>query len=177
MWFPVFVVLTAIVTPTSPSPDIVNSSQVREDPVAGKKAEAEFKKHLLREDRGRQLRFDRTHLRTHKQIVALFQKARSRYERAQSKRALEKAGEAAHTIATVVRRRIDEMDHWRNGSKIFADYDALLAMIEVDYPAAVAASLNGDKGQLKDVQSAFAARMKTITDWLTEAAAYVDEED
>ena len=48
------------------STEVLDSSQIKEDPVAAKKSEAAYLKHLAREDRHLRLRFDRDHLAQHK---------------------------------------------------------------------------------------------------------------
>jgi hypothetical protein len=69
-----------------------------------------------------------------------------------------------------------DIDEWRNGSKIFCDYDVLIELIEIDYPAAVQASLTGDKRTLANVRRAFDAQLKKLRSWLAEAAREPEEE-
>jgi len=172
----VIVLLAETVTPRSSSPDIVTSDHIREDPVAGKKAYQEFQGQLKREDEENQLRFDRDHMREHEAVLALFRKTRARYDRARTRRAVDGAHEAAREIAADVRRRMEQIDRWRNHAKVFADYDALLKLIEDDYPPALLASFNGEPRQLAGVRSAFDEHMKTVRRWLAQAAKQGDEE-
>jgi hypothetical protein len=170
------VLLAEAVTPRSSSPDIVTSDHIREDPVAGKKAYEEFLIQLKREDEENQLRFDRDHMRDHRAVLALFRKARARYDRARTKRAVDGAHEAAHEIAVDIRHRMEQIDRWRNNAKVFADYDALLKLIEDDYPPALVASFNGEPEQLAGVRTAFDEHMKTVRQWLAQAVKQGDEE-
>jgi hypothetical protein len=162
--------------PISPSEDVLDSSQVKEDPVAGKKAEAEFLKRLAREDRHLWLLFDRQHLRQHRAVLAGLIKARARYERVRSKRGLDSARPEVGLLLEDVRQKMRDIDEWRNGSKIFGDYDVLIKIIETDYPAALQASLKGNKRALVDVRREFDAQLKKLRSWLAEAAREPEEE-
>jgi hypothetical protein len=177
MRFAMILVLAEIITPRSPSPDIVDSSHVREDVEAGRKAQAAFQARVAREDHDRQLRFDRVHMREHKQMLALFRKARARYDRARTERAIDGARTATRGGATSIRHTMEEMDRWRNSSKVFGDYDALLESIENAYPAALEASLRGDRQPLTAVRASFDAHMNGVRRWLAQAAKHVDEPD
>jgi hypothetical protein len=160
----------------SPSPEVVESSEVKEDPAAGKKAYEAFRKHQAREERHHRLLFDRQHMRQHKAVLAGLQKARARYERVRSKRALDPARQDVSVMLDDVRQKIREIDEWRNGSKLFGDYDVLIKTVEADYPAALQASLKGEKRKLIAVRREFDVQLKKITSWLAEAAREPDEE-
>jgi hypothetical protein len=160
----------------SPSPEVVESSEVQEDFAAGKKAYEAFRKHQAREERHVRLLFDRQHMRQHKAVLAGLQKARARYERVRSKRALDPARQDVSVMLDDVRQKMRDIDEWRNGSKLFGDYDVLIKTVEADYPAAVQASLKGEKRKLTAVRREFDVRLKKITSWLAEAAREPDEE-
>jgi len=177
LWLAATLALADVIVPKSVSPDIVDSTHVREDVEAGRRAEATFKANELREARERRLRFDRAHLREHRQVLALFRKARSRYDRARGPRALKDSREAALVVVTDIRRRMDEMDHWRNNSRVFANYDALLHIITDEYPAALAAAARGDGRPLAASRASFDAQVKEVRTWLAEAAKAVDEDE
>lgn len=168
--------LGLLAAPASPGGGVVDSSQVKEDPVAGKKAEAEFLKHLAREDRHLWLLFDRQHIRQHQAVMAGLIKARARYERARSQRGLDSARQDVGVLLDDIRRKMRDIDEWRNGSKIFGDYDVLIKIIEVDYPSALQASLKGNKRALLDVRRAFDAQLKKLRAWLAEAAMEPEDE-
>lgn len=168
--------LGLLAAPASPSKEVLDSSQIKEDPVAGKKAEAEFLKRLAREDRHLWLLFDRQHLRQHQAVLASLVKARARYERVRSKGALDSAGQAVGILLDDARKKMRDIDEWRNGSKIFADYDVLIKLIETDYPAALQASLSGNKRALFGVRREFDAQLKKLRSWLAEAAREPDDE-
>jgi len=170
------IILGLLGAPPSPSKEVLDSSQIKEDPVAGKKAEAEFLKRLAREDRHLWLLFDRQHLRQHQAVTAGLVKARARYEQARSKRAFDSARQDVGILLADVRLKMRDIDEWRNGSKIFADYDVLIKIIETDYPAALQASLSGNKRAVFDVRRAFDAQLKKLRAWLAEAAKEPEEE-
>lgn len=159
-----------------PGAQVLDSSQVKEDPVAGKKAQAEYLKHLAREDRHRQLLFDRQHMRQHRAVLAGLMKARARYEKVRSKRALDSARQEVGIMLDDVRQKMRDIDEWRNGSKVFDGYDVLIEIIEADYPVALQASLKGSKRGLIDVRRAFDVQAKKLWSWLAEAAKEPDEE-
>ena len=161
----------------SPSPEVVDSSQIKEDPVAGKKAEAQFLKHLEREDRHLRLRFDREHLRQHDAVLASLRKARGRFDGVRSERGLDAAREDARRTIADVQQKMHDIDPWRNGTTLFKDYDFLIKLLETDYPRALQTSFGGDRRALMDVRKQFNDRMKQVRSWLAEAAKEGDEEE
>lgn len=177
MWIAHVALLAVTLSRISTSPDIVPSDEVREDPLAGKKAEAERAAEEAREERARRLRYDREHMRAHRTVLALIRKARARYDRVRSARALDATADAVRAIVVKARQEVQEIDRWRNSSMVLADYDALLALFDQPYPAAVAASLRGEPRALADLRAQFDGRMKKIHDWLSAAAKQGDEED
>lgn len=177
MWIAHLALLAATLSRISPSPDIVPSDEVREDPVAGKKAEAERAAEEAREERARRLRYDRDHMRAHRAVLAVIRKARARYDRVRSRRALDAAADAVRGIVAAARQDVQEIDRWRNSSMVLADYDALLALLEKQYPEGVAESLRGEPRALGDVRAQFDARIKKVRAWLSDAAKRPDDED
>jgi hypothetical protein len=133
-------------------------------------------KRLAREDRHLWLLFDRQHMRQHQAVLAGLIKARARYERVRSQRALDAARPEVGVVLKDVRQRMRDIDEWRNGSKIFGDYDVLIKLIETDYPAALQASLKGDKRTLLGARREFDAQLKKVRSWLAEAAREPERE-
>lgn len=155
---------------------VLDSSQVKEDPVAGKKAEAQLLKHLAREDRHLWLLFDHQHLHQHQAVLAALLKARARYEKVRSPRELDLAQQEVGGLLDGARDKMREIDEWRNGSKVFGDYDVLIRIIESDYPAALRASLSGNPRMLNDVRRESDGQVNKLTSWLAEAAKEPEEE-
>src|SRR4029079_5362645 len=137
MWIAHIALLAATLSRISTSPDIVPSDEVREDPAAGKKGEAERAAEEAREERARRLRYDRGHMRAHRAVLALIHKARARYDRVRSVRTLDAAAEDVRGIVAKARQEMQQIDRWRNSSMVLGDYDALLALFEKQYPEAV----------------------------------------
>jgi hypothetical protein len=177
MWIAQVALFAATLSRISPSPDIVPSDEVREDLAAGKKAEAQRAAEEAREERARRLRYDRDHMRAHRAVLALIRKARARYDRVRSARTLDATAEAVRDIVAKARQEVQQIDRWRNSSMVLADYDALLALFDEQYPAAGAASLRGEPRAIADLRAQFDGRMKKIRDWLSEAARQGNDED
>jgi hypothetical protein len=177
MWIARFLLAAATLARISTSPDIVQSDEIREDVAAGKKAAAEFAAREARDERDRRLRYDRDHMREHRALLALIRKARARYDRVRSRRALDGAVEAVRGIVADGRQRVQQIDRWRNSSKVLEDYDALFALFDKAYPEAVASSLRGERHALAEARAQCDARMKKIRDWLSEAAIHEDDDE
>src|SRR5438132_7912227 len=118
MWIARIALVAAALARISSSPDIVPSDEIREDPVAGKKAQTEFAARGMREERDRRLRYDRDHMRAHRAVLALIRKARARFDRVRAKRALDAAAESVRGIVAQGRQRVQQIDRWRNNSKV-----------------------------------------------------------
>ena len=159
------------------SAEVLDSSQITVDPVAGKKAEAEYLAHLQREDRHLRLRFDREHLREHQAVLAGLREARARYERARAEAAVERALQDVGAMVAEIRQNVRAIDEWRNGSKLFDDYDALIGIVETAYPAALRAAFKGDRRALIAARNEFDARLNKVRSWLTAAGREGAEED
>jgi hypothetical protein len=155
----------------------VDQERLPEDPVLAAMASAQWRAHLAAEERERKLAYDRRKLDDHRTVVALLQSARDRYDRATTRRAVEKArAEQLSTLATV-RELVQSIDPWGVNSNVLDDYAAMLSLLGADYPAARKASIDGNPGPLEKVRSNFDAREKTIAEWLDEAASSVDDGD
>lgn len=128
------------------------------------------------EERERQLGFDRHHMKEHRTVVARFKAARASYDGATTEAALTKARDDMPRRLEEITKQITELDHWGNNSHLHADYAALEASLTSDYPDAKLASLKGDGGALKQAQATFDTHLKTISQWLEEAAHTEDEE-
>jgi hypothetical protein len=177
MWLAAVLILGQVIVPKSASPDIVNSTQVREDVEAGRKAYAAYQARELREARERRLRFDREHMRENRLVLSLISNARARYERVRTPGALKDSRLAARWASARARRTMDRIDRWRNRSKVLPDYDALLLMLTDQYPVALDAALHGDEKELTALRASFDTRESAVRTWLAEAASHVDEEE
>jgi hypothetical protein len=150
-------------------------SRLPEDPVAGKRSEAQWREHMVAEERERQLGFDSRHLKEHKAVVNLIAAARVRYDRAKTEASVAKVRADMPRRITDIRRRVTEIDRWGVNSRLLQDYDALAVSLTDAYAEAKIAAIKGDAHTLDEVRAGFDQRMKKITDWLTEAKAGEDE--
>jgi hypothetical protein len=146
-----------------------------EDPVAAKRSEAQWRQHMEDEEHERQQGFDRQHLEQHRAVVSLIGAARARYDRAKTAAAVAKARAEMPQRIAELRRRITEIDHWGVNSRLLGDYAALETSLTAAYADAKLAALSGDSRTLEEVRTAFDQHLKTIGDWLEEAAESEDE--
>jgi hypothetical protein len=163
---------SAALPPPSSAP-VADPSRLPEDPVAGKAAEAQWREHLVEEERERQMAFDGARMKAHRGVVALFAAAQTQYDRAPNEAALKKARADMAGRVAEIRRRVTEIDHHGNSSHLLKDYDALQALLSADYADAKLAALQGDGRRLEESKSRFEQHMKAIADWLEE----VEEEE
>jgi len=147
-----------------------------ENAELGKRSEEQWRKHMDDEERERQLGFDRSHMKEHRTVVARLKTARASYDRATTAAALTKARDDMPHRVEEIQKQVAELDHWGNNSRLHDDYAALEATLTSDYPDAKLAALKGDAAALKKAQATFDAHLKTISEWLEEAA-HADEED
>lgn len=149
-------------------------SGLPEDPVLGKLAEAQWNEHLEREERERQLAFDRPRLSKHRAIVSELARARSRYDRAATKELVSKACADVPRQVERIKQHVNELDPWGVNSRLLGDYAALEELLERDYPDAKLAALAGDSRPLAAARAEFERHVRTIADWLE---ATEEEED
>jgi hypothetical protein len=140
--------------------------RLREDPVAARRAEAQWRQHLKHEETERQLQFDRRKLPEHRALVRTLSAVRARYDRARTASQLAEARQYAARQATEMRALVSRLDPWGVNSRLLGNYDALLSLLDEPYPAARAAALNGDASALKAARQEFRQHMQAISDWL-----------
>jgi hypothetical protein len=145
--------------PQAPQPP-PQPSQLREDPVEGAKATAQWRAHLAEEERERKLRYDRDRMKDHRAVLRFLVTTRARLDRAASPAAVAAIRAKLPPALAAVRRRVTGIDKWGVNSNLLQDYDAMLKSLEATYP---------------DDKVDFAAREKRIKDWLAEAAETEDE--
>ena len=141
-----------------------------EDPVAGAKSTAQWREHMVQEERERQLQYDRDRLKQHRVVLKLLVAARARYDRAKSKTAVVAIQKRLPPAVEDIRRRITQIDRWGNNSRLLTSYDAYLKALSDGYPAARIAALAGDRAPLAAQRADLDALTKHIKDWLAEAA-------
>jgi hypothetical protein len=148
----------------------VEEQRLPEDPVAAKRAEAQWRQHMEDEEHERQQGFDHQHLKQHRALLSVIGAARARYDHAKTAAAVAKARAEMPQRIAEIRRRVTEIDHWGVNSRLLGDYDALATSLSAAYADAKLAALDGDSRALDQVRTAFDQHLKTIDDWLDEAA-------
>jgi hypothetical protein len=157
------------------TPDVPAAGRLPEDPVAGKRSEAQWQQHMDAEERERQLGYDRRALPQHQAAMRLLAAARARYDRARTKAAVARVKAGMPALRTELRARLDAIDHWRVNSRLLPDYDEAMAALEVAYPDARAAAIDGDARALREARAELDRRTEKMKGWLAAAAASEDE--
>ena len=141
-----------------------------EDPEAGRRSQAQWRQHLDHEEQERQLAFDGRRLPEHRTLVKLLRAARARVDGARSRAAVERLAGPTAAAVTKARARLHELDHWGVNSRLLPDYDELLDILDGAYAAARVAALTGRPEAQEQLRARWDRHMRTIDDWLTEAA-------
>jgi hypothetical protein len=158
-----------VVSDQAPRAGDAGPSRLPEDPVAGRKSEAEWRRHMDWEERERQLSFDKNRIPQHRGVIQLLAAARVRYDRAKTKTAVERVRAAMPAVRQDLQARTTEIDHWHANSPLLADYDAEMADLDGAYPDAKLAALSGDAQPLRAVRARMDQRKKKIAAWLAAA--------
>jgi hypothetical protein len=141
-----------------------------EDPVAGKRSEAEWRAHLAREDRERLLARDRSALEHHRAIMAMLLRTRRNYDRARSPEAVGAAQAQAAQLASRVEQALTKINLWGNVSPLTSTYRSLVQSLREDFPRARTAALRGSAEKQTALRAEFDRRMRKIKSYLREAA-------
>jgi len=156
---------------------VLRSSQVREDPEAGKRDWEKLRAHQIQREKERPLRWDHRHMKEHEAVLAAIAQARARYDSASTASAIASTQKSMGSTLADIRRQVHEIDPWHNGSALLDDYEAIVQILEKRYPPALRASLKGKKGELAAVRADLDARLKKVREWLKKAAAHEDDEE
>jgi hypothetical protein len=163
--------------PRRPTPaGAIDPPRLPEDPVAAKRAEAQWREHLDKEEEERQMLFDRPRLKQHRAVVRMLETIRVRYDRAKTEPAVAKVRAAASRQLEEVRKRVSELDPWGVNSRLLPDYAALETTLANEYAGAKLAAFAGDATQLTTVRADLDKHLHVIDEWLEEAAESEDEE-
>ncbi len=144
-------------------------SGLPEDPAAGRKSEAEWRRHMDWEERERQLSFDKNRISEHRAVIQRLSAARARYDRAKTKAAIERVRSEMPALRQDLQARTTQIDHWHVNSPLLADYDAELADLDNAYPEAKLAALRGDTPPLRALRARMDQRKKKMAQWLAAA--------
>ena len=130
---------------------------------------------MVKEERDRQLGYDRRKMGEHRVILAKIRAARARYDHAKSARGVDKVQAEMPAAIEDIRRRITHLDHWGNNSKLLGDYDAMLKSLGDEYPAARRSAIGGDTAPIDALKAQWEEREKRMNDWLEEAESSEEE--
>jgi hypothetical protein len=144
-------------------------SGLPEDPTAGSKSEAEWRRHMDWEERERQLSFDKNRIPQHRAVIQRLAAARARYDRARTTAAVERVRADMPALRQDLQARSTEIDHWHVNSPLIADYDAEMTDLESAYPDAKVAALGGAAQPLRAVRARMDQRKKKMAEWLAAA--------
>ncbi len=133
-------------------------------------AEAKVAVELAAEENQRLLKYDRAKLPQHKQVFAFIVKTRAQYDgakKAGDKAKLDKLRDSLQKPIAATAKKMATIDPKGGNSNVTTDYDVMLNALANDYPAAIAASLEGDKQPLAEQTAELDKREKKVADWLT----------
>lgn len=145
---------------------VADQPPLPEDPVAGKRSELQWKKHLQAEEVERQMIFDRNRLPEHRDLIKRIKEAREMLDKPKTARELDKTREALAPTLKDLQAGIDAVDKWKNSSRILVDYDALMSALNETYPAARLAAMGGKTEALSAARTGFDGHLRTMHAWL-----------
>jgi len=146
------------------------------------KRQAEEKKvadQLAAEEKARLLKYDKGKLPLHAQVFAFIKKTRGQYDAMEKKLGptvdkgkardqVEKLAGSLRPSIEATGKKMATIDPKGGNSNVVTDYDVMLNALANDYPAAIAASIDGDPKALQDQRQELDKRTKKIEDWLVE---------
>jgi hypothetical protein len=154
---------------------VADQPPLPEDPVAGKRSELQWKKHLQAEEIERQMIFDRNRMAEHRDLIKRIKDARERLDKPKTPRELDKTREALAPALKELQAGIDAVDKWKNSSRILVDYDALMSALNETYPTARLAAMGGKPAALSDARNSFDGHLRTMNTWLERLEKDQDE--
>ena len=152
-----------------------STATLPEDPEAGARSVAEWKQHLVREERERRLNYDRRRLSEHRQIVSLLRRTRESYDRASAEPAVSSSEQRFRDGLPKLERMFEHLDHWGVSSQLLPDYKKLADDFSEAYPKARIAALAGEQPPFTAISREVDARFQAIEAWLNEAEESEDE--
>jgi hypothetical protein len=154
---------------------VADQPPLPEDPVAGKRSELQWKKHLQAEETERQMIFDRNRMSEHRELIKRIKQARERLDQAKTPRELTETREKLAPALRELQTGVDAVDRWKNSSRILVDYDALLAALNDGYPAAKLAAMGGNTELFSQARTSFDAHLRAMHSWLERLEKDQDE--
>jgi len=146
-----------------------------EDPELAKRATAQWKKHLQKEEEERQSLFDRQRLGQHRAAIKQLTSARKLLDEAKGAQELAAAQTAVNARLGELRVALEQLDPWGNSTRLRGDYDALVTLLATDYGAARQAAFRGDGQPLTAARTQFDAHVRAMQTWLEHIQHEEDE--
>jgi hypothetical protein len=139
-------------------------------------AEAKIAAELAEAEKQRLLKYDKARLPLHKQVYAFIQKTRAQYDgvekksgdKDKAKATLDKLRDSLQKPIAAEAKKMATIDPKGGNSNVTTDYDVMLNALANDYPAALAASFDGDRTALTEQKTELDKRGKKIEEWLSE---------
>jgi hypothetical protein len=143
-------------------------------------AESKLAAELAAAEKERLLKYDKTKLPQHKQVFAFIVKTRAQYDgvekkggdnKEKAKADLDKLRDSLQKPIAAEAKKMAAIDPKGGNSNVTTDYDVMLNALANDYPAAIAASFDGDKAALAEQKAELDKRSKKVEEWLVELKA------
>lgn len=160
---------------SAPLARAVDSATLPEDPDAGARSVAQWREHLVEEERERRLNYDRRKLPEHQRVVKLLRDARRGYDQPSAESGVRAAQAKFRASLPGLEKSFDAIDHWGASSKLLPEYRALVSAFSETYPAARIAALSGSAAAFDAAKRDVDARFHAIDEWMHEAAESEDE--
>jgi hypothetical protein len=142
------------------------------DRIAKRQAdEKKLADELAGQEKERLLKYDKTKLPIHQQVFAAIKKVRDAYAKAKTKDDVEKIRAAQQKTIDATGKKMMTIDPKGGNSNVVTDYDVMLDALSRGYPDALAASFEGDKAGLGEVNAELDKRFKKVEAWLADVKA------
>jgi hypothetical protein len=120
------------------------------------------------DEKNRLLKYDKAHLKEHGKVFAFILSARKSLDSQKSKEAVAKAQAKMQKPLVAMAKQMAKIDPKGGNSNVVTDYDVMLNLLANEYPDALMASFDGDKGAIAEQRQEMDKRTKKVTDWLAE---------
>jgi hypothetical protein len=155
---------------------VADQPKLPENPELGKRSEAQWRKHLDREEDERQGIFDRQRLDQHRALMKQLSSARKQLDEQKGMIELNEARLGVTQQLDSVRAQLKQLDPWGTNSRLLPQYQALLELLTTRFVTAKQAAFGGDSKALETARMEFDAHLRKMNKWL-ELIQREEEED
>ena len=120
------------------------------------------------DEKNRLLKYDKGHLKEHGKVFAFILSARKSLDSQKSKEGVAKVQAKMQKPLVAMAKEMAKIDPKGGNSNVVTDYDVMLNLLANEYPDALMASFDGDKGAIAEQRQEMDKRTKKVTDWLAE---------